>query len=217
MARVCQYARSKASFFRQSFAQSFESFPAVLHPRDDEFFIHEIAMLVFFRGNEPSRIGIIWVDGNREAKIRGSHILDLISGPSSVVRAIDRRVKLDSESVGLTAALDHAVGGLAFGIVSALILREKVVFHSVSGLLPVFSFVISLPGSATGNSNGNAFRIVLSPAQRKSRARMLRFQNAALFTMMKARKARIQKKSWSETVGVQGGKPKLNFTAEYSG
>jgi hypothetical protein len=35
--------------------------------------------------------------------------------------------------------------------------------------------------------------------------------------MMKARKARIQKKSWSETVGVQGGKPKLNFTAEYSG
>ncbi len=69
-------------------------------------------MLVFFRGNEPSRVEIIWVDGNREAKIRGSHILDLISGPSSVVRAIDRRVKLDSESVGLTAALDHAVGGL---------------------------------------------------------------------------------------------------------
>ena len=131
----------KAGSFGKSFAQSFESFPAVLRPRDDEFSIHEIAMIVFFRGNEPSRVGIIWVDGNREAKIRGSHIFDLIPGPSSVVRAIDRRVMLDSESIGLAAALDHAVGVLAFGIVSALILREKVVFHSVSGLLPVFSFV----------------------------------------------------------------------------
>lgn len=100
----------EGGLFRQSFAQSFESFPAVLRPRDDEFFIYEIAMLVFFRGNEPSRVEIIWVDGNREAKIRGSHIFDLIPGPSSVVRAIDRRVMLDSESVGLTAALDHAVG-----------------------------------------------------------------------------------------------------------
>lgn len=102
----------EGGLFRQSLAQSFESFPAVLRPRDDEFFIYEIAMLVFFRGNEPSRVEIIWVDGNREAKIRGSHIFDLIPGPSSVVRAIDRRVMLDSESVGLTAALDHAVGGL---------------------------------------------------------------------------------------------------------